>query len=117
MAVSALKNDDWQFGRGLATYSRGQAEVLQNVKTRLRSFVDDWYLDTNANIDWFFLLGQKGTKEQIDREIRRVTLTTEGVLSIQSLEFIDNQTTRKATIQMKVTTVFDSNLEDVDFTL
>ena len=111
MAVAGLNSSgDWQFGRGRATYKTKQAEILQNVQTRLKSFVDDWFLDVDANIDWFYLLGYPNTKNQIDREIRRVTLTTEGVLSINSLEFVENKTTRNATISLKISTAFDSNL-------
>ncbi len=109
MSVSGLdKNGDWQFGRGLATYQRRQNEVLQKVGTRLKSFKDNWFLDTEANIDWFYLLGYKNTLQKIDQEVRRVTLGTDGVVSIDDLQLIKNDKTRGLLIQLKITTVFDS---------
>ena len=70
MSVSKIdKNRDWNFGRGLANYITGSEEIAQNVATRLRSFVNDWFLDTEQNIDWFVLLGTRGTEKQIKIEV------------------------------------------------
>ena len=86
MSVAGLdKNDDWIFGRGLATYKISSEEVYQNVQTRLRSFKNDWFLNTDAEIDWIFLLGNLGTQEKIEAEVLRVTLTTFGVARVDNV--------------------------------
>jgi len=53
MRVSGLdSNRDWRFGKGRAVYKRNADAIAQNILTRLRSFLGDWYLDTEIGIDW-----------------------------------------------------------------
>ena len=113
MRVSGLDEDnDWRFGRGLAVYvSRGDA-VRQNVVTRLKSFRTDFFLDVDANIDWIDLLGRKGTKEEIMRAVERVTLSTEGVTTINALDIEVKTSTRKATIMLSFGTIFDESITE-----
>lgn len=101
-------NGDWQFGRGLSDYARDDEAIGQNVITRLKSFKNDWFLDVDAEIDWFDLLGRKGTQEEIEREIERVTLATDGVLQLNSLKL--TKQIRNVTISMNITTIFNTEL-------
>lgn len=101
-------NDDFTFGRNRANYIRGQAEILQNVKTRIRSFAKDWLFDVEANIDWIDLLGSFNKKEEIVREVKRVTLATDGIVSIQTFDIIT--VNRTATINMTINTIFSENV-------
>lgn len=80
------KNHDWTFGNGLNNYKTGDDEIAQNVKTRLLSFENDWYLDEGAEIDWLTLLGQKNNKKAIEEEVYRVTMATDGVLRVNRVE-------------------------------
>ena len=106
MKVRRLTNDgDWSFGLGLANYARDNEAILQNVSTRIKSFKGDWFLDVEAGIDWFNLLGSKDTKELITKEIERVVLETEGVVRINKIEIIDIKD-RKATIIVEFDTIF-----------
>jgi len=108
MRVSGLDTEnDWQFGRGKASYiSRGQA-VRQAVVTRIKSFSSDFFLDVDSNIDWIDLLGRRNTQEQIKREVERVTLSTDGVTKITQLDISVNASTRNATITLSFGTIFD----------
>ena len=109
MRVSGLDaSHDWRFGRGKATYLQRGDAVRQNVKTRILSFANDWFLDTDANIDWITLLGSKNTKRQIEREVERVALATVGVASISDLQLVENKTLRSVNIQFTLVTVFDT---------
>jgi len=99
---------DWQFGRGLSDYAKDDEAIKQNVSTRIKSFKNDWFLDTDAEIDWFDLLGRKGTQEEIKREVERVTLATDGVLQINSLEL--TRSNRSARIQLEITTIFSTEI-------
>lgn len=113
MRVSGLDSDsDWRFGRGLASYISNAASVRQNVVTRLKSFTSDWFLDTDANIDWIDLLGRKGTREEILRDVERVTLATEGVTTITKLDIDVKTSTREASIMLAFGTIFDVDFEE-----
>lgn len=113
MRVSGLDSDnDWRFGRGLAVYISNAAAVRQNVVTRLKSFTSDWFLDTDANIDWIDLLGRRGTREEILRDVERVTLATEGVTTITKLDIDVKTSTREASIMLAFGTIFDVDFEE-----
>jgi len=113
MRVSGLdENGDWKFGRGKASYLLKAEAVRQNVSTRLKSFQNDWFLDTTANIDWITLLGSRNQTIAIEREVERVVLETEGVARIDRLEFIEDRELRSAIIRLKITTIFDTQFTD-----
>lgn len=105
------ENQDWKFGYGKANYIKKNDAILQNVQTRLKSFKNDWFLDQDANIDWFNILGQKETKETIIKEVERVTLQTEGVTKINIIELTEDKETRKATINIDLDTIYSTNNE------
>lgn len=113
MRVSGLDEDgDWRFGRGLAVYISRSDAVRQNVVTRLRSFRTDFFLDVDANIDWIDLLGRKSTREEILRAVERVTLSTDGVTTINQLDIEVKTSTRKATIMLTFGTIFDESITE-----
>jgi hypothetical protein len=99
---------DWVFGRSLRDYVREDNAIGQNLETRIRSFTNDWFLDTTAHIDWFDLLGRKGTQEEIKREIERVAIATDGVVQVNRLDLV--KLNRQATIRLEVTTIFNERL-------
>lgn len=103
------ENQDWAFGCGKANYLKNNDAILQNVQTRLKSFKNDWFLDQDANIDWFNILGQKDTKETILKEVERVTLQTEGVTRANLIEIDEDKTTRKANINIDLDTIYSIN--------
>lgn len=103
------ENKDWTFGNHKANYIKNNDAILQNVQTRLKSFKNDWFLDQDANIDWFNILGQKDTKETIIREVERTTLQTEGVTKINIIELNTDDTNRTATINIDLDTIYSTN--------
>jgi len=108
MRVRALDtNGDWTFGNGEANYIKGNDAILQNVSTRLKSFKNDWFLDLNANIDWFTILGTKNNKQQILDEVNRVVLETFGVTKINSINI--STVDRNARIDINLDTIFTSS--------
>lgn len=115
MIVSGLDLDgDWRFGRGLAAYIRDAAAVRQNVATRLKSFASDWFLDTDANIDWIDILGRRNTRDEILRNVERVTLATEGVTTITQLGIDVKTSARTATISLSFGTIFDTDPQTLE---
>lgn len=115
MAVSRLDaNGDWTFGQGRANYATLSNEVAQNVATRIKSFKDDWILDTEANIDWFTILGNKGNEQVVKDEIRRVTLDTYGVRRVTKIEVLTDRKTRNATINLGYDDIYgESFLQEI----
>lgn len=107
MRVRRLNGHDWAFGRGRADYVKDQAAIAQNIKTRLLSFKNDWFLDIDANIDWMNLLGQRGTEKIIENEVARVILTTSGVVRINSLSLQNKE--RRVIIEANITTIFGND--------
>lgn len=108
MIVSALdKNHDWGFGRGRANYITGGVAIAQKVKCRILSFKNDNPLNMDDNIDWFYLLSEKNTEQEILREIERVTLATDGVMRITALAMEVNKATRSQKIELSIETVYD----------
>lgn len=118
MRVSGLDKDgDWRFGRGLAVYASNADAVRQNVVTRLKSFASDWFLDTDANIDWIDLLGRRNTRDEILRAVERVTLATEGVTTINRLEIDVKTSERTATILLSFGTIFDVDFDELEIAI
>lgn len=102
--------NDWTFGQGMANYINGSDAIRQNVATRIKSFQNDWFLDTDAEIDWFNILGSKNNKNIIEREVERVTKETFGVASVDNVELIKIEN-RVANIIVKFTTIYDDTFE------
>lgn len=113
MIVSGLNSDgDWRFGKSRAQYKRDGEAVYQNVQTRIKSFVNDWFLNVSGGIDWYNLLGNKGTETQILREVERVVLQTQFVRTIERLEIVRRDKNRGITLELEITTLFDDTIRD-----
>ena len=113
MRVSGLTADgDWRFGRGKAVYLRNSDAIRQNVVTRLRSFTDDWFLDTTAGLPWFELLGNRGTKQRIIDEVEAVVLATDGVRAIERLRVTGPDRNRATTIEIDVVDIFNERFTE-----
>lgn len=107
MSVSRLdSNGDWTFGQGLAGYITGSDEVKQRVVTRLKSFKNDWFLDTDAYIDWFNLLSNRNTEETTRAQITKTVLDTVGVNTLDELIFNIDRENRTADIQLTYTDIY-----------
>lgn len=108
MRVRRLDGQDWTFGRGLADYIKDDAAIAQNVKTRLQSFKNDWFIDIEAGIDWLNILGQRGTENIILNEVSRTILGTAGVIKINALDYtIDS---RRVIISASISTIFNTEI-------
>lgn len=111
MIVRALdQNGDWTFGKGQSNYLTKNDAIRQSIKTRLKSFKFNWFLDSQANIDWFNLIGRYSVKSAIESEIERVIIQTENVLSA----VVDNLVIDERIIKPKytVTTIYSSTFAD-----
>lgn len=113
MRVSGLdENNDWRFGRGKAAYITRAEAIRQNVVTRIKSFATDFFLDTDACIDWIDLLGRRDTQDELSRAIESTVLATDGVTTITQLDISVKTSTRKATIMLSFGTIFDESITE-----
>lgn len=103
-------NGDWTFGQGTANYLIGAPEVLQNVITRIKSFQNDWYLDTKQCIDWFNILANRNNQKIIEDEVSNVVFTTAGVRKVYEVKIL-NITKRDANIYVKFDTIYNVPFE------
>lgn len=108
MMVRALDSEnDWTFGQGLNDYKSANVAVVQNIKTRLNSFLGDCFFDQAAGINWFTLLGGKD-ELSLNLAITGVILNTANVLSIvQLFSNLDNQ--RRFSVSYTVTTTYSAS--------
>lgn len=72
------ENHDWTFGQGLNNYARESEAIAQCVKTRLWSFVNDWFLNLEHGVDWLYLKEQANL-EAIELAVKKQVLLTDGV--------------------------------------
>lgn len=93
--------------------------IRQDLQIRLRWFKGEWFLDFRLGVPWFQdLLGQPVTDELVERVLRRVILTTPGVVAITRFILTRDNAEREATIDFTVsTTEGGESLEFTDFVL
>lgn len=105
MTVRAIDaNNDWTFGKGRNNYRSGIAEVNQNIKTRLQSFVGDCFFAKNDGLDWWGLLGTKQILK-MKLQISSTILQTENVEQIFEVTF-DVDAQRGLLVQYNVLTSY-----------
>lgn len=93
------KNGDWVFGKGRNSYLVNTAALMMNIKTRLLSFYNDCFFDTEAGIDWWTLLGGKDKKRML-ASIQRIVLRSSNVKRIVDMQY--TLTSRKFSIKLSV---------------
>lgn len=113
MIIRALDSDhDFQFGKGIQSYLRGSQAIGLNVKTRLLSFLNDCFFDSQTGIDWVRLLGTRSTEQEIVLNCRGVVLQSEGVVKVNTLEALLARTTRRMVITYNIDTIFSRRFSD-----
>lgn len=92
-------NGDWVFGKGRNSYLVDTEALMMNIKTRLMSFLNDCFFDTEAGIDWWNLLGAKNQKALL-ASVQRVVLRSANVRRIVDMQY--RLTERNFSIQLSV---------------
>jgi hypothetical protein len=102
-------NHDWLFGKGKESFLFDDNAVGMNIKTRVLSFFNDCFFDTDAGIDWFNLL-DIGKKNHLEQAIRATVLQSYGVTALLELDIVENN--RKLLIQYVIETIFNTTYTD-----
>lgn len=109
-------NGDMQFGNGTANFYKDTPEAIaQNIYTRLKLWLGEWYLDTDEGTDWLGKCLGKNSMDSALLEIKQRILGTTGVNSIQNFSASIEPTSRKLTITGTVNTIYgdtDINYSD-----
>lgn len=112
MKVSRIdKNGDWTFGKGRANYARDSQAIKQKIETRIRSVRNDYFLNVLHGIDWFRLLSERGTAEQIRQVVAFTIFDVFGVASVERVDVETDAKKRKVKIIAAYTDVFGVNEE------
>jgi hypothetical protein len=80
-------DDDYVFGAGTTFLVNSPAAVAQAVKTRLRLFADEWFLNLAEGLDKKQILGNR-TQGTRDQQVQQRILGTRGVKTI--LQYASN---------------------------
>lgn len=108
MSVRSLDADgDWNFGKGRNDYLYRTDAVVQNISTRLKSFLGDCFFALDEGVDWFTLLGSKN-RVALELNVRAVILNTPEVTGIVSSETNFDARTRNLTLTYTVTTIYSA---------
>lgn len=105
MRVRALDTDrDWQFGKGRNDYRQNTQAIVQNIATRLNSYLGDCFFATGDGIDWFNLLGSKETLG-LELALAATILNTLGVTGLLQLS-VTLDSSRRVSITYQVNTIY-----------
>ncbi|ACB92446.1 hypothetical protein D1605_005180 [Xylella fastidiosa subsp. fastidiosa] len=91
---------DWTFGNGRGNYAAASDCLAQRVKTRLRSFRGNWFLDLDHGLPWLELMERPADLVHLEHEVKRCILSTEGVSRLTAFSMALEADTRTLTIQV-----------------
>lgn len=100
-------NGDYTFGLISGNFHKNTPEaVAQAVKTRLGLIQGEWFIDTSAGTPYNSQILGAGTVSRYDAAIQEVILETQGVRGIASYSSGVDPSTRAATINCTIDTVY-----------
>jgi hypothetical protein len=104
MTVRRLDADgDLAVGKNNFLYGYGAEEVAQNVRTRLKFFLGEWFLDTADGMDWFgSVLGKGSALVSRESVIRRRILLTPGCSGMTAFSVTADIATRELTVSATI---------------
>lgn len=111
MIIRALDiNHDWTFGKGKQNYKTAEAQIAEDVQTKLMCFLNDCFFDLEMGIDWITLMRRKSTQNQIALSCRALILKAEGVVRVNQLTVSFNATERRLLVRYSLDTIYTRNL-------
>lgn len=99
-------SNDWTFGAGRQSYADKSEAVAQKVKTRLQSFLGDWFLDESVGIDWITEMSSRNQTQKILSDAKACILQTKGVRTLDKFSYDRDARTRKLTITASYTDIY-----------
>lgn len=105
-------NGDWTFGKGKSNYRTELEAVAGNIKSRLLSWRGDCFFAPAEGVDYNNFM-DKGTKDLLDSDIKRVILQSEGVLRINTYDSRLDNSIRGFTAEANILTIYGDFLLEV----
>ena len=103
---------DLDFSNGLRLTEVGGEAVAQKVNIRLRFFFGEWRLYRSQGTKWFeTVLTKSATDYNINQEIQRRVLDTEGVRAIEDYKFSRDNPKRSFECSFRILTDNDDTAE------
>ena len=112
--VRALDADNDIVTRGRHQFIYEQRQVAQDVGTRLRMFMGEWFRDVEDGTGWFqFILGTPTTLAA-SAEIKRRVTQTPGVRLIMQYEANFDRLTRTYSGKVEILTLFADDIISIN---
>lgn len=100
-------NGDYQLGHGKNDYLTDTPEtVIQAVITRLKLWLEEWFLNSDDGTPWASLVLGKYTVAEYDDAIRARILGTQGVIKLIDYESVLDRESRALSISAEISTVY-----------
>jgi hypothetical protein len=111
MSIRAIDSiGDWKFGHGVFDLNTGEAEIEENIKTRLLSWKGDCFFALNDFVDWRSRL-DVGQQINLKDEINRIILQTPGVVKVLKIDLNWNSKNRFITITYTIQTIYSQSFQ------
>lgn len=82
ITISVDENNDWDFG----TFVDKHEAVRQTIKSELKSFKRDYFLDVTHGIDWLIYFRKHPDLQGLKREITTTILNIEEVKEVKDFD-------------------------------
>jgi hypothetical protein len=100
---------DLDMSNSLRLTEEGGESIAQKVRIRLQFFFAEWRLNPKQGTKWFEIIFKKGTSDyNVNQEIQRRVLNTEGVRFIENFTFIRNAPLRTFSCAFDIITDYDT---------
>lgn len=104
-------NGDMTFGFGLSNFAEASEACAQNVTTRIKTVLGEWFLDTSAGVPYIErVFNETSSQQLIEATLKKTILETTDVQAILSFSLVLNHRTRVANIQVGLTTIYNDTL-------
>lgn len=104
------ENHDWTFGSGRSDYATESEAISQSVKTRLLSLHSDWFLNRDHGVKWFDYLKKNPNLVNIESELKKTVLNTDGVTEITGFSIALDPDTRKITVSVDYIDIYGNSM-------
>ena len=100
-------NGDIAIGNNKFSIVDGQAEVRQKLSQRLKTFLEEWFLDVNLGLPYLQLIFVKGTPASVIEDLfKNQIINTPGVTELTKFAPIELNEKRESDLDFDVKTSF-----------
>jgi hypothetical protein len=102
---------DMMFGQGLANYARRAEACAQNVRTRLRLVLGEWFLDDDAGVPYLEqVFAPRVPLATVEAVLKGIILATTDVQAVLAFTMSLDRATRILAIATTVATIYGETI-------